>query len=250
MTRSRIVWFYMSLLFIPCLTFDSAHILAEDESNDLSPVVVELFTSEGCSSCPPADKLLDKLRADDVLVLSFHVDYWNHLGWRDPFSSPEFTQRQSQYAILFKLDQVYTPQMVVGGETEFVGSDRKAATAAISEAKRNLVTRSLKLEAKMNSGRLQANYSVGVPTENTRLNLAVVQKSDISHATAGENAGTKLPHVNIVRSLKTIEVNSSNPGSVELEVPDGIKHDELFVVGYLQNISTGKIGAAVTQPIR
>jgi hypothetical protein len=102
----------------------------------------------------------------------------------------------------------------------------------------------------MNSGRPQANYSVSEPSENTRLNLAVVQKSDISHATAGENAGTKLPHVNIVRSLKTIEVNSSNPGSVELEVPDGIKPDELFVVGYLQNISTGKIGAAVTQPIR
>ena len=109
-------------------------------------MVVELFTSEGCSSCPPADKLLEKLRSDDVLVLSFHVDYWNQLGWRDPFSSPEYTIRQRQYAGLFKLDQVYTPQMIVGGETEFVGSNSKLATAAISKAKNRRIVQSLTLD--------------------------------------------------------------------------------------------------------
>ncbi|MCU1263294.1 MAG: hypothetical protein JWO80_6179, partial [Bryobacterales bacterium] len=101
-----------------------------------TPVVVELFTSEGCSSCPPADKLLAEIeRAQpvanaQVLVLSEHVDYWNRLGWRDPFSSVQFSQRQSDYSAAFQKDGVYTPQMVVDGRAEFVGSNAGDAKAA------------------------------------------------------------------------------------------------------------------------
>src|SRR5213594_3831029 len=97
------------------------------------PVLVELFTSEGCSSCPPADALLARLEKSqpvaeaEIIVLSEHVDYWNRLGWRDPFSSVEFTLRQQRYTEGFRRDGAYTPQMVVDGRVEFVGSDERQA---------------------------------------------------------------------------------------------------------------------------
>src|SRR5579863_7576892 len=105
-----------------------------------TPVLVELFTSEGCSDCPPADALLEKLdrsqpvRNAQMVVLSEHVDYWNDIGWKDPYSSHEFSARQGDYAHRFRLDGPYTPQMVVDGEAQFVGSDERRAILAIEGA--------------------------------------------------------------------------------------------------------------------
>src|SRR5689334_4635092 len=106
------------------------------------PVIVELFTSEGCSSCPPADALLARLEKNqpvagaEVIPLALHVDYWNHLGWADPFSSHQFSERQGEYAAVFGNDSVYTPQMVVDGVREFNGSNSSLAQEAIAKAAR------------------------------------------------------------------------------------------------------------------
>ena len=129
--------------------------------------VVELFTSQGCSSCPPADAVLsrvDELAREkklSVYVLSFHVDYWNRLGWTDPYSDDEFTRRQNQYAGLFRSNRVYTPQMIVNGQTEFVGSDAKRATQAIRRALTRDADHRVRMEVEVEAESVRVRYDAG-----------------------------------------------------------------------------------------
>src|ERR1700728_1717851 len=130
------------VLTIACLLFTvgvSGSVQSSSNPNAKTPVLVELFTSEGCSSCPPADALLQKLdrqpiAGEEMIVLSEHVDYWNHIGWKDPYSSHFFSERQSAYARRLGLGDVYTPQMIVDGTSQFVGSDEVLADKAFAKA--------------------------------------------------------------------------------------------------------------------
>jgi hypothetical protein len=163
-----------------------------------APVLVELFTSEGCSSCPPADRLLQQLDPQ-AIVLSEHVDYWNHQGWKDPFSSPVFTQRQEAYGRRFNLESVYTPEMVVDGETEFSGADVRRALAAVSRADRlpKAVVRISRTGAGLRVEAGRAPASAGIF-------LVLAEDSGTSEVSAGENNGRRLHHVAIVRSIRKI----------------------------------------------
>jgi len=170
-----------------------------------TPVVVELFTSEGCSSCPPADLLLTRLSEKqsivgvEIIALSEHVDYWNRLGWRDPFSSAELTARQQRYAEVFGTDRVYTPQMVVDGRTEFVGSDAARADRVIADAARQPKAA---VRLSLAQGRLQIRVAP-LPRRGVSADvlLAITENSLESNVSRGENAGRRLRHIAVVRRL-------------------------------------------------
>jgi hypothetical protein len=186
------------------------------------PVLAELFTSEGCSSCPPADALLMKLdrlqpvTGAHVIVLSEHVDYWNQLGWRDPFSSPQFTRRQTDYARLMG-SEVYTPQIVIDGRVQLNGSDAQAVQAAITRAaaRPKLPVRIVQAtrEATREGNAAVVHLSVpALPSGRSDVWIAVADESDQSSVTRGENSGRKLAHVAVVRSLIKVGAVSKAEG--------------------------------------
>jgi hypothetical protein len=207
----------LALLIACSVFFTGAGAQTSGAESGRTPVVVELFTSEGCSSCPPADALLQKLEAQqpvagaEIIALEEHVDYWNHDGWVDPFSSPEWTQRQEAYAELFKND-AYTPELVVDGLNQFVGNDERKAHIAIEQA-----ARSAKTEVAIAPGKqegkdsLRFSVSVGKLAGNkagdaAEVWLAVTEDGLHSSVSRGENAGRVMNHVATLRSLRKIGV--------------------------------------------
>ena len=181
-----------------------------------TPVVVELFTSEGCSSCPPADDLLRRLEQTqpfagaEVIALEQHVDYWNRLGWTDPFSAPEFSARQGDYADYFNGDGVYTPQMIVDGQTEFPGSNQtKARTAITAAARIAKATITLARTGAAQPDTLALDVRVDkLPTldadDTAEVLLAVTETGLSTDVPRGENAGHTLAHAAVVRTLTSL----------------------------------------------
>lgn len=172
-----------------------------------TPVVVELFTSEGCSSCPPADAVLSRLEKQpipgvSVIALGEHVDYWNHGGWADPYSKREFSTRQSDYSNAFRKDSVYTPQMIVDGRTEFVGSDSDRAREAITQAARQ--TKAAVAVARTGDSALSVrvdNLPASVKSDPAVVVLAITEDGLSSSVRGGENSGRHLSHSAVVRRL-------------------------------------------------
>jgi hypothetical protein len=188
-----------------------------------APMVVELFTSEGCSSCPPADALLGELaQRQYVLPLSFHVDYWDYIGWKDRFADPLFTRRQYAYAEAQGSSMVYTPQMIVAGAIDVVGSDRKAVEKALKTAyTRNTMYRVNVVREK--DGRVVVQFpeaSIGVPAT---VWMVTYQKSAESHVKAGENAGRALISYNVVRSLQKVGMWRGPATEIELKLDPAAK---------------------------
>ncbi len=206
------------------------------------PIVVELFTSEGCSSCPPADALLAELAGQpDVLALSFHVDYWDRLGWKDPFSSPDATRRQNSYAELLGLTTVYTPQIVVDGRWQAVGSDRSEVEQALASARRSREEVAVALA--VDHGRAQITLGQG-GGDRIAADLLLIG-FDRRHVTAvsrGENGGRTLSHVDVVRSIE--EIGHSDGGKTAFEVPICSPSDRVAAV--LQARDGRILGVAVT----
>ena len=185
-----------------------------DSTQPVRPVLVELFTSEGCSSCPPADALLARLDQEkrlgnaEIIALEEHVDYWDQLGWRDPFSSAQWTQRQEDYAATFKNEGIYTPQMVVDGRKEFVGSSQSTARSAISDASRIEKAEVILSPTQISDSTVRLKIDVKMlPTsasEDAQVWLAVTESELQSNVKHGENAGEDLHHAAVVRSMRKI----------------------------------------------
>ncbi|HEY3770974.1 MAG TPA: DUF1223 domain-containing protein [Candidatus Angelobacter sp.] len=212
-------------------------------------VVVELFTSEGCSSCPPADELLGHLRQDlsarniQVIPLGFHVDYWNSLGWKDRFSSADFSARQEQYARSLKVDGPYTPQMVVDGETEFVGSSSGQANSAISHAASQpaLATVKVSVSGDQLSVEVKATHA-----DTGNVMLAITEDNLTTNVGSGENGGYTLHHTAVVRELRQLGLlhDGSFAATVPIKLAQDWKRENLHAVVFVQEGASGKIQGA------
>jgi hypothetical protein len=176
-----------------------------------TPVLVELFTSEGCSSCPPADALLATLAREQpvasarVVALELHVDYWDRLGWKDPFSSAAYTDRQTMYSHVFGEDRVYTPQMVVDGRDEFTGGDRERAAKSIAAAAAR-PHQPLTVSARVTDRTVRVSIDLPAASANETVDvLAALTEDDLTTAVLrGENRGRTLRHFSVVRKLQTV----------------------------------------------
>lgn len=220
----------------------AANVRADDTA---SPVVVELFTSQGCSSCPPADVVLSRLaERPDVLALSFHVDYWDRLGWKDPFSSPLNTGRQMAYRVAFHNAQIYTPQIVIGGTTEVVGHDAMAASAAISDMGRRRTRGPKPVIARA------GDIIVAVPAGDALTATIWIAAYDPRHETAvrlGENSGSVLVNTNVVRRLLALGPYTGH--AITLTTPTDFARDDQGIAAWIQIDPAGAIvGAANTLP--
>jgi hypothetical protein len=192
------------------------------------PVLAELFTSEGCSSCPPADKLLEKLdrlqpvAGVHVFVLSEHVDYWNQLGWRDPYSSSQFSQRQERYARLLG-GEVFTPQIVIDGRKQVLGSDPAAIQKAVAQAAQRAKAPVRIVEVKREGGEASiALFIDKLAKGHADVWVAIADERDESSVNRGENSGRTLAHVAVVRSLGKVGSVSKNEGlEKKLRLPVG-----------------------------
>lgn len=236
-------------------------LLAEQSSSssETQPVVVELFTSEGCSSCPPADRVAIDLQNDlgsDLIILSEHVDYWNYLGWADPYSAPQFTSRQHDYARKLGQQSVYTPEAIVDGTFGMVGSERGNLESAIDRA-----SRMPKVRVSISSGNaaddaskkeldIRAVAPSGSAGTNAQLFVAVTENNLKSNVRSGENGGTVLEHTGVVRYLhkvgEAVRLEDNKPISLNAEVrlDPRWKKQDLRIVAFFQDVSTRAIRGA------
>jgi hypothetical protein len=240
-------------VFITTAVYMSIVLAKTPESMDVRrAVVVELFTSEGCSSCPPADELLGHLRQDlsakniQVIPLGFHVDYWNSLGWKDRFSSLDFSQRQERYAQSLKVDGPYTPQMIVDGETEFVGNSAAQAQRSISQAASRQELAAVKISV-AGSDQLGVQVKAAGSASAGNVMLAITEDNLTTHVGSGENGGRTLHHAAVVRELR--QLGQLHDGSFQMNVPLSVdkewKRENLRAVVFVQEGVSGKIlGAA------
>lgn len=221
---------------------------------DASPVVIELFTSQGCSSCPPADRLLGKLARDPkVIPLSFHVDYWNYIGWTDPFSSKKWSERQQAYALAFRSNRLYTPQLVVAGRTHLNGSDEAGARKRIAEALARPPAGQVTLSVLPAQDRLQVKAGAKLSrTVEGPLDLWVVvyETGLVTKVGSGENASATLHNEYVVRRLEKALTLQGGADSAELVL--GLdrrwKRENLGVAAFLQDPKTMAIlGAAAAR---
>ncbi len=230
------------------------------------PVLVELFTSEGCSSCPPADEALTRLEQTQpvggaqIIALGQHVDYWNRLGWTDPFSSAMFSQRQSDYARAFGKDGVYTPQMIVDGQKEFPGGNMNLARRAIDEATKTskasveLTRTDTAQAAKTDAVPLQVRVG-NVPAisagDTAEVMLAITESNLRTDVPRGENAGRRLRHASVVRQLRPLGIFDPQQGKTFAAAPiinigKGVKREQLHAVIFVQErLSRRVLGAAM-----
>jgi hypothetical protein len=267
----RILFFLAAVLFAPGLRSSAQNgsqpAQAAAEPSSPTAVVVELFTSEGCSSCPPADSLLAKMetaqpfKGVQIIAIEEHVDYWNQQGWVDPFSSIEWTDRQQVYVTALHQEGPYTPQMVVNGHAQLVGSRADQAVKAVQDAQGTPAT-FVKLTPASVGNPNEPHFTVSVgkiaqlsPGDAADVWLAITESGLSSQVSRGENAGRNLSHASVLRSMRRVgnadahaETNSFQ-GDASAKLKSNWKRENLTVVVLVQEKKSRRILGAASQKI-
>ena len=223
-------------------------------------VLVELFTSEGCSSCPPADALLRQVNASRtasgqlIVGISEHVTYWNQLGWADPFSASDYTERQNAYGHRFHLDGVYTPQMVINGSEQIVGSDRGALLRAVRAEAEEHSPITLQIVTVQSGGTgVTVHFTLNgeLPAGGMDLMAVLADDSDRSNVLRGENSGENLLHVSVARSIARVaRVKAAGERTVQISLPSSFQASEKHhLILFAQTPGYGRILAADSRPL-
>lgn len=223
-------------------------------------VLVELFTSEGCSSCPPADALLKQVNGTQtsggqlVVGISEHVTYWNQLGWSDPFSSSVYTERQNAYSERFHLEGVYTPQMVINGAEQIVGSDRAGLLRAVQKEDEERPRISLRIVSLSVAGStLTVNFSTSgdLPAQGADLIAVLADDSDRSSVLHGENSGRTLAHVSVARSISRVaRVQAAGERTVQIQIPSSFQASQgHHLILFAQAPGNGRVLGTDTKPL-
>ena len=228
---------------------------AAESSPQNGVAVVELFTSQGCSSCPPAERVLGELNAAAardgraVLTLAFHVDYWDNLGWKDRFGDAAHSARQRRYARTLKTDSVYTPQMIVNGRTEFVGSDRRKAEAAVDAALgQTPAVPVTALQVARDGDAYRVHYAAPAAGDGLVVNVAVVEQGLSTKVQRGENAGRTIREPSVVRWFKSVPAEKA--ADVRVEPPADVKAADASVVVYVQRSADAAVLGAAATPLK
>ncbi|HET7119115.1 MAG TPA: DUF1223 domain-containing protein [Hanamia sp.] len=249
-------FFFLLALPIPVFTLwcctsstakEKAKLLSSNAMKSLTNnvAVLELFTSQGCSSCPPADKLIGTYTSKtNVIPLSFHVDYWDRLGWKDPFSSKEYSRRQYMYASALKAE-VYTPQLIINGQAEMVGSNAGKISSTLIKIFSEKPDATLAIQrVEPANGKINIKYNVAGNTQNSLLNIAVIEKKTVTPVKTGENGGATLTDYNVVRNFKTIDSIGSGENMASIDIPSSVDPKNMAIVLFLQEKGNNKITAA------
>ena len=191
-------------------------------------IVLELFTSQGCSSCPPADDFLEELQADEssnVIALSYHVDYWNYIGWKDPFSKKEYTDKQRNYASRFRSSSIYTPQLVINGQEHFVGSNRSQIKTALKRHSNSAIDNKLELtKANASASEVAFEYQFDGDISGKSLRAILVIEKRTTEVKRGENRNRTLVNSHVVVNERTLENVQTKQGRIE--IPSIVKEND------------------------
>jgi hypothetical protein len=227
------------------LGFGSAENLRAQSSAPRGPAVVELYTSQGCSSCPPADALLGELsQMPNVIAIAFHVGYWDSIGWRDHFALPAAVERQHRYVETLGLSSLFTPQVVIDGRSSFVGSDKRRILAAIAEP-----LNTIPISVELVRGELTVTVPEGRDIAGYDVNLIAYLPQAVTHVGRGENSGRTLEEFNIVRQFRSLGVWNGRESVFRAPI-DSFPVDATRAAVLLQRAQQGPIAGSATVALR
>ena len=231
----------LTLFIIPVFIFS---IITDKPVDTNNVIVLELFTSQGCSSCPPADRLLDEVKSNSIIALSYHVDYWNYIGWKDPFSKSAYTERQRSYGSKFNSSTIYTPQLVINGKEHIVGSNRQALNQKIAKYAAKANANSVKLsEVSKSEDLVRFNYDIGGGLQDRYIRTILVINERKTSVKRGENRNRELINTNIVVNEQRFKLET-NSGRGSLVIPNLVKaSDDLSLIVVIENNALDITGA-------